>query len=270
MCTGGKGNGRFVADYKKSTTEILREAISFMCFCEQDDVPASLCLPMKDFIHNIEILHVVLLRNLVASSQLGSLQRMISERSQYAIVIPEIAPVAIANKENNKEVLDILGEDFCEELCEKFTQRTYVTVPDYMVQRELLEDEIAHALVYINVDSQPGMSLARNRKMEGFSPLFSDRLLELGIDTELRDIDGLTPPIYAARDGRTDIVLKLLKEKAYIDAKDWNGATALSWAARRGHDNIFSFLVHSGAGIDIADRLEALRYRGPLPFGISQ
>ncbi|KAK9789862.1 hypothetical protein SCARD494_08824 [Seiridium cardinale] len=180
------------------------------------------------------------------------------------------AHVAIVNKTKNKEVLEIPGEYVCKELSEKFTQRKYVRILDSMVHLELREDETAHAPAYINVDSQTSLIIARGMNMEGFSPLFPvvrggdldgvRKLLELGIDAELRDIDGLTPLSYAARNGRTDIVLELLKEKIYIDAKDWDGATALSWAVRHGHDNTVNFLVYSGAGIYVQIVLLIFRY----------
>ncbi|XP_059113395.1 ankyrin repeat, SAM and basic leucine zipper domain-containing protein 1 isoform X2 [Peromyscus eremicus] len=57
----------------------------------------------------------------------------------------------------------------------------------------------------------------------------------------------MTPIMYAARDGHTQVVALLVAHGAEVDAQDENGYTALTWAARQGHKNVILKLLELGA-----------------------
>lgn len=64
---------------------------------------------------------------------------------------------------------------------------------------------------------------------------------------------GLTPLMYAARNGNHEILTMLLKAGAIVDAKDYSGKTALMFAARRGNKDIISILLDYEANVDLQD-----------------
>lgn len=57
--------------------------------------------------------------------------------------------------------------------------------------------------------------------------------------------------VLAALEGRVDAVDLWIRGRAYMDAKDWEGRTALFAAAEGGHYNVLSLLVRAGAEVDL-------------------
>ncbi|XP_019510307.1 PREDICTED: ankyrin repeat, SAM and basic leucine zipper domain-containing protein 1 [Hipposideros armiger] len=57
----------------------------------------------------------------------------------------------------------------------------------------------------------------------------------------------MTPIMYAARDGHTQVVALLVAHGAEVNTQDENGYTALTWAARQGHKNVVLKLLELGA-----------------------
>ena len=72
-------------------------------------------------------------------------------------------------------------------------------------------------------------------------------LLDLGLDPAKADPFGWTPLHYAARDGRTDAVRKLLERGAPIDARTMMGQTAFNVAQERKMDGAAAALKDKGA-----------------------
>ncbi len=64
---------------------------------------------------------------------------------------------------------------------------------------------------------------------------------------------GMTPLLYAARDGRRDIAASLLQSKASIDLADANGITPLITAITNNHLGLAQFLVENGANVNAVD-----------------
>ena len=54
--------------------------------------------------------------------------------------------------------------------------------------------------------------------------------------------------------GHVEIVNILLRERADVNAKNWLGETALSWAAVKGHVEIVKTLLAHGANPNIIDK----------------
>ncbi len=80
-------------------------------------------------------------------------------------------------------------------------------------------------------------------------------LIKKGANIELRDNQGATPLILAARLGNNTIVKILLKNKADINAVDsYFKDTALNWACYNGHKNVVETLIANKADIHIRDR----------------
>lgn len=63
----------------------------------------------------------------------------------------------------------------------------------------------------------------------------------------------LTPLLYAARDGRTDIARILLAAKADLKKTDANGITPLIMAISNNHMETARFLIENGAEINVSD-----------------
>ncbi len=73
-------------------------------------------------------------------------------------------------------------------------------------------------------------------------------------DLNFADIQGLTPLMYAARNGNKFITKILLQKTAKLNLKDNSGKTALIYSARRGNTEITSLLLDKGADSDIKDK----------------
>jgi len=82
-------------------------------------------------------------------------------------------------------------------------------------------------------------------------------LLKDGADVSERDgILGMTPLMFAAREGNSDVVTELLDNGASVNAQATTGSvakwTALSFSAAEGHVEIVKLLLKRGADIDMA------------------
>ena len=63
----------------------------------------------------------------------------------------------------------------------------------------------------------------------------------------MKDENGATPLIEAARLGHDDVVQALLVARADVKAKDKRGKTALMYASEGGHNEIVKLLGQAGA-----------------------
>lgn len=69
------------------------------------------------------------------------------------------------------------------------------------------------------------------------------RLLELGVNLEVRDERNWTALVAASAKGLNDMVLMLTESGAKKDARDMKGYTALHWAAYNGHSGVAKILL---------------------------
>lgn len=65
-----------------------------------------------------------------------------------------------------------------------------------------------------------------------------------------RDLNNITPLIWAARNNQLDIVEMLVQKGADIHAVDNSRYSALTWACENGQDNIIKFLLKNGANVN--------------------
>ena len=69
------------------------------------------------------------------------------------------------------------------------------------------------------------------------------KLLALRATIDVRDVNGMTPLLYAAKNGKLDTLLLLLEKGAKKMAYDNSGMNALHWAAAGNNNNIITALV---------------------------
>uniref|UniRef100_A0A8D0HLF8 Ankyrin repeat, SAM and basic leucine zipper domain-containing protein 1 n=1 Tax=Sphenodon punctatus TaxID=8508 RepID=A0A8D0HLF8_SPHPU len=72
-------------------------------------------------------------------------------------------------------------------------------------------------------------------------------LLSRNADPNVVSRKQITPLMYAARDGHTQVVALLVAHGSQINSQDENGFTALTWAARQGHKKVIFKLLELGA-----------------------
>jgi len=81
-----------------------------------------------------------------------------------------------------------------------------------------------------------------------------DRLLEAGADPNPRDLFGWTPLMRAAYEGRAAAVRRLLAHpRVDVNARDYNGATALHHVGFKGDRAMWKLLVQAGADPAVRD-----------------
>jgi ankyrin repeat protein len=81
-----------------------------------------------------------------------------------------------------------------------------------------------------------------------------DQLLEAGADPNLRDLFGWTPLMRAAYEGRRTAVERLLADpRVDVNARDYNGATALHHVGAKGERRMWDLLLKAGADPSIRD-----------------
>jgi len=96
----------------------------------------------------------------------------------------------------------------------------------------------------------PPLCLASALGLERAVEMF---LLEKGAELEIKDEDGRTPLLWAARMGH-DVVVKLLLERgAEPETKNKNGQTSLSWATENGHNIVVKLLLEKGTELETKD-----------------
>jgi hypothetical protein len=86
------------------------------------------------------------------------------------------------------------------------------------------------------------------------------RLLAQGAQLDAADFDGWTALMWAATQDRPDAVRLLLERGANVNSRSKTGQTALSAAAMNGHAEVMAILVERGA------KLEVLNERGWTPL----
>ena len=88
-------------------------------------------------------------------------------------------------------------------------------------------------------------------------------LLTKGAEVDVRDRNGMTPLLLAARKGNSETVRLLLAHGANVNAQDYYLAwTPLILASALGHKKVVKLLLEHGADIDIKDQngMTALKY----------
>lgn len=79
-------------------------------------------------------------------------------------------------------------------------------------------------------------------------------LVNEGVDTEIRDRDGMTPLMAAAYKGRLDCARRLVQMGANVNAQDKFGNTPLMAAVSANCPALVRFLLEHGANADMKDR----------------
>ncbi len=80
------------------------------------------------------------------------------------------------------------------------------------------------------------------------------RLVESGVDVNVKDNDGRTPLHFAAGLGYIEVVKYLISKGAYVNVKEnAHGATPLHLAAEFGQIEVVKYLISKGAEVNVKD-----------------
>lgn len=82
-------------------------------------------------------------------------------------------------------------------------------------------------------------------------------LIQKGSDLDIRDHQGSSPLIIAAKNGHLDIVTMLLENRADPNIRDMNGKSALLWACEKGYYSLVIRLLDNNADINVLDKNNA-------------
>jgi len=109
------------------------------------------------------------------------------------------------------------------------------------------------AVVAASLFSLPALELAFGDRFGRGEQEVVDLLVELGADLNVADYEGRTAVSWAASNGHSEIVKKLLENGARPGVIDNEGLTPLMRAAWNGHENIVRLLIGAGAPISGQD-----------------
>ena len=149
------------------------------------------------------------------------------------------------------------------------TETSWITAPDYSMMSVKENDDLSAMSHPINQDTSQRRSIATRgfaavqRRLIGRTALINAGrkgdikrvvfLLDLNIDTGIRDKSGKTALYHAAENGHGDVVELLLGRGADVDGKDKAGRTALHWASINGHRDVVELLLDRGADLAAKD-----------------
>lgn len=94
-----------------------------------------------------------------------------------------------------------------------------------------------------------------------------DSLIEAGVKVNLPDYDGVTALVYAAQNGHIAVAKRLLDKEANIDHLTWDFRTPLLAAVMENQFEMAEFLIRSGAKINAKDNLGASALHYAVAFG---
>ncbi|MCF8370413.1 MAG: ankyrin repeat domain-containing protein [Bacteroidales bacterium] len=94
-----------------------------------------------------------------------------------------------------------------------------------------------------------------------------DSLIEAGVNVDLPDFDGVTALVYAAQNGHIAVAKRLLDKEAQIDHLTWDFRTPLLAAVMENQFEMAEFLIRSGAKINAKDNLGASSLHYAVAYG---
>jgi hypothetical protein len=97
-----KGRGALIVDYNKDIKEVIRETISFICFCNKEFVPIRLCQTMSGFMRRLESLPTTILKILVDLQETSSVEYLLQERD--IAISSQTIPAATTNRRQGKDL----------------------------------------------------------------------------------------------------------------------------------------------------------------------
>jgi len=135
------------------------------------------------------------------------------------------------------------------------------SISDYLLQTDYKLDDLTYTDVrqhYKNLSHQTEHDSFRLLEFMAAIDRRSihevQQIIETGIDVNLKDQNGDTPLLKAARNGEREIVEILIKAKAKINATDADGRTAVAIAAGKGYDDMIMSLTSAGADLEVKDK----------------
>lgn len=90
-------------------------------------------------------------------------------------------------------------------------------------------------------------AIARNDKQEVI------RLLDAGVNPDVKDADGRTALMHAVIDGKDELTELLIARRSNLNAQDGRGFSALHFAAQDYRVKATEALLHAGAAVDLRD-----------------
>ena len=134
-------------------------------------------------------------------------------------------------------------------------------VQDYDQILELLKQKKYQENI---IQSGLGTILLHIAANNGQLPILEQLLKVMKVHPDIRNLNGGTALILAARSGVAEAVTKLLEYKADINKRDEQGLTALSWASINGNLEIVRILLNRKADPNLTD----VNLRAPLHYAV--
>ncbi|KAI0176960.1 heterokaryon incompatibility protein-domain-containing protein [Pestalotiopsis sp. NC0098] len=276
MCTMGKGHGTLAIDYSKSTKSLVREAVAYMSFCDESDVP-DVFSTMESLMKGLDSLFQGLLVHFAAKSKLFSLRSLLANRGDQITITPQIIERTIQNHKG-KEALSILF-DF---------HTVTLPVSKYVVEKAIVQGnhDVMELLLTRLAKRSPCMAKWIKATMAyGFSPgtlpQYSPfglavmkgeadevrQLLEEGADVDAqmfwpktlwsrKSLDALSRssfdsrPWFAATKHEMVGLTRVCPDKTNVEETHCRFQTALALAVHHGKDIIVQILLDHGANIE--------------------
>ncbi|KAI0163271.1 heterokaryon incompatibility protein-domain-containing protein [Pestalotiopsis sp. NC0098] len=243
MCMDGRGHGTVTVDYEKKEDLVIREVVSYISFCEKDDVEdfCSTIKSVKNLLGRVDSLLQDLLVHLAIRKRLKGLRSLLWYRRDESLITESILKAMIEGRNIEPEAVDVLPA--------YISDRTMMTID--VVSGPVIKADIDILRIFLTHISD-AFIVARVLN----SALFSAPWCRDGSNNEtIRHLLNSSIKIsqdlsLAARDGNADSIWKLLEKGADINMIDPNGVTPLGWAAASGQKDMVEFLLGLSANIE--------------------
>jgi ankyrin repeat protein len=166
---------------------------------------------------------------------------------------------AWANKNGHTQVADLLRDHEEKQKPKILTKEEKRELDEYLLEA-IKKNDISKVRSLINKREDINAPLAGL----GINPLWLavniglpelfeiiELLIQRGADVNLREeVVGATPLMSASMNGLTEIGELLIKNKANVNEKNYDGQSALHWACEQGHVDFVELLIENGADVN--------------------
>ncbi|KAI1166694.1 ankyrin repeat-containing domain protein [Nemania serpens] len=259
LCIDAQVNGFPKADYTKSTMEVIRDTVSYICHCDLRDEVQVPYTTLHQFLDDLDCLEDTMILHLLKLADATNVLSLLHHAGGRINTTLEMLRKAANNKLQEKRILELLLQQHNAEPL-LFPTTKYSWTPLWWAAEngheavvELLVEKGVDIEANDGLDTTTALQLAARNGHEAIVRL----LLEKGADFNANILSvGSNTPLHSAAMNGHEVIVRLLLEKGADLRKNADleaiaiADTPLHAAAQNGHDAIVRLLLEKGADIE--------------------